>query len=107
MKIRYFCTVLLMLLSLLVAPVFALDLQQAKEQGLVGEMSSGYLGVVKGGADVNALVNDINAKRRQEYLAIAAKNGISLEAVEKIAAKKTLSKTPRGQYIHDGAWRKK
>ena len=107
MKTRFYFPVLLILLSMLVTPVFALDLQQAKEQGLVGEMSSGYLGVVKGGADVNALVGDINAKRRQEYQDIAAKNGITLEAVEKIAAKKTLSKTPRGQYIHDGSWRKK
>ena len=107
MKTRFFFPALLILLSLFIAPVLALDLHQAKAQGLVGEMSSGYLGVVKGGADVQALVDDINAKRRQEYQDIAAKNGITLAAVEKIAAKKTFAKTPRGQYIHDGAWRKK
>ena len=86
----------------------ALDLQSAKAGGLVGEMSTGYIGQVSGGSDVAALVADINQRRRQAYQAIAKKNNASLASVEQLAAKKTLAKTPPGQFINNGSgWRKK
>ena len=92
-------------------PVMALELQEAKEKGLVGEMANGYLGSPQSSpsAEVVALVEDINSKRKEKYREIAAAQGISLTAVEKLAGEKAFSKTESGHYINlpGGGWRKK
>ncbi|MEH6593058.1 MAG: YdbL family protein [Halioglobus sp.] len=93
---------------LLATPAFALDLGAAKSQGLVGETSTGYLAAVKPSGDINALVKDINNQRKAHYKKIAAKNNISLEAVEVRAGQKAIGKTPAGQYVNSGGgWKKK
>jgi uncharacterized protein len=79
---------LLLALSLFAMPASALDLGQAKSQGLVKETVSGYLTAVKPSAEVNALVKNINAGRKAEYQRIAKKRGTSLTAVEQLAGKK-------------------
>ena len=92
------------------ACVFAIDLQQAKSDGLIGEQLNGYLGVVSGDAssDVTALVRDINAKRKAKYESIAQQNSTSLETVELLAGKKAIEKTKAGNYIQTAAgWKKK
>ena len=88
---------------------YALDLDGAKAQGLVGEQRDGYLGVVSGGSEAQALANDINAKRRSEYSAIAARNSQALNVVEKLAAAKAFEMTKPGHYLQDagGSWVKK
>ena len=89
-------------------PALALDLGQAKAQGLVGETNNGYLGAVKPSSSVNALVADINAKRKARYQKIAKQNSISLQAVEARAGLKAVEKTPVGEYVNTGAgWQKK
>jgi len=90
-------------------PAAAISLDQAKSQGLVGEQANGYLGVVSGGADVQALVADINGKRKQEYEGIARRNNTTLEAVEALAGKKAIERTPAGQYVRppSGGWIRK
>ncbi len=93
---------------LMMAPAYALDLGQAKSQGLVGETTSGYLAAIKPSGDVNALVKDINNQRKAYYQKIADKNSISLQAVEARAGQKAISKTPAGQYVNTGGgWQKK
>ena len=93
---------------LLAQPAFALSLDQAKSQGLLGETPSGYLEAVKPEAAVVALLQDINAKRREEYESIAKKNGTALHTVEALAGKQALEKTAPGNYIKvDGKWLKK
>lgn len=88
--------------------VFALDLDEAKDKGLVGEKDNGYLGVVVPQQDAQDLVVDINAKRKAIYVELAAKNGITLEQVEKLAAKKAFDKTSSGHYLWvGGKWIKK
>ena len=88
--------------------VFALELQDAKSQGLVGETETGYLAAVAASSAVNALVADINGQRKAEYERIAKQNGIALTDVEKLAAKKAIDKTPAGQYVKvGGSWQKK
>lgn len=102
----FFCIVLL----IVSASVFALDLQGAKARGLVGEQLNGYLGVVSSSASggVNALVVEINKKRKQKYQSIAKKNGTSLDTVELLAGKKAIEKTSPGNYIQTATgWRKK
>jgi uncharacterized protein YdbL (DUF1318 family) len=86
---------------------FALTLDSAKQQGLVGEQPSGYLGVVgKSTPDVEALVLDINQKRRSAYEGIAKRNGTDISAVEQLAGKKAIEQTPTGQFIRlpSGDW---
>lgn len=98
-----------LLASLLITnTAFALSLGEAKQQGLVGEQLTGYLGTVSATDETTALVKDINAKRKQKYQEIAQRNGTSLESVEKLAGKRALQKTPAGQFINLGSgWQKK
>jgi len=105
-----FLLAVLMLAMTLPLSAFALDLQGAKSQLLVGESVTGYIGVVKDGAGVAALVSDINAKRKASYQKIAQRNGTSLSAIEQLAAKKAIDKTASGQMVQlspGGAWVRK
>lgn len=96
---------------LLTSTAFALDLDNAKANGQVGETPSGYLAAVSASAsqDVKNLVSDINKKRKKKYSEIAESNGTAIEAVEKLAGKKAISITPAGQYVQgtDGKWVRK
>jgi len=95
-------------LLLAAAQALALELHDAKSQGLVGETVNGYIGAVKSSPEVNALVQDINAKRKAEYERIAKQNGIAISDVEALAGKKAIDKTPPGQYVNvTGSWMKK
>jgi uncharacterized protein YdbL (DUF1318 family) len=90
-------------------PVLALDLQTAKDQGLVGETPSGYLAAVKSPSpEVTALIDSINSKRKQKYKDIAARNNTSLEAVELLAGKKAIEKSGPGSFVKIGdSWQQK
>jgi uncharacterized protein YdbL (DUF1318 family) len=85
---------------------FAIELSDAKEQGLIGEQSNGLLGVVESSKEVEALVVDINARRLAKYAQIAEKNAMTVEQVSLLAGEKTIKKTPAGQYIQNasGQW---
>ncbi len=86
------------------------DIRTSKAAGQIGEQPNGYLGVVSAApGDVQALVRDINQKRKAVYQNIASKNGTSLQAVEQMAGKKTINKTPSGQFVRSpsGAWQRK
>jgi uncharacterized protein len=90
-------------------PAFALELQDAKDQGLVGETPSGYLEAVKApDAEVTQLIESINAKRKEHYKAIAGNNNTTLAAVEKLAGEKAMEKSKSGHYIKPGGqWQQK
>lgn len=88
--------------------VWAISLDDAKSQGLVGENSSGYLGLVVPNSEVKAVVDEVNAKRKEQYIKLAKKNNLSLAQVEALAAAKTIEKTQSGHYIEvNGSWVKK
>jgi uncharacterized protein len=108
MKINI-CRTFLIVISLFFSSLtFALDLDDAKQQGLVGEKDNGYLGLVVPQIDAQQLVTEVNEKRREIYVGLAEKNNISLTQVEKLAAQKAYSKTLAGNYLWvDGAWQKK
>jgi len=90
------------------ATAFALSLDEAKAKGLVGEKPSGYLGAVTSSGEVQALVNEINGKRRQAYEEIAKRNGTALSAVEALAGQKATQNTKAGHFIEGpGGWTKK
>jgi uncharacterized protein len=91
------------------APAWGLSLEEAKGKGLVGERANGYLGVVNAAdRDAQALVQDINQKRRQAYEEIAKRNGTQLNAVETLAGEKAIHNTKPGHFVEGPAgWVKK
>ena len=101
---------LIVLLTISVAVAASL-LTQPKADGLIGEQSNGYLGLVVQNvpADIRKLVDETNSKRKAGYQKIAAKQGASLSDVEKVGGNTAIEKTLRGNYIRDanGTWRKK
>lgn len=112
MEIKLYMSRLLLMVFLLATTVcvYAVDLQNAKSSGLIGEQLNGYLGVVdaSAGSDVRALVKDVNAKRKAKYESIASQNSTSLETVELLAGKKAVEKTQPGNYIQTATgWKKK
>jgi len=94
-------------LLLLVAPVVASPLSNAKQAGQVGEQADGYLGLVD--ADSSAVVEEVNTKRRAKYEKIAANTGAPLAAVAERAGVMLLERTEAGHYIRSasGEWSKK
>ena len=89
----------------------AATLDSAKADGWIGEQPNGYLGLVRNDApaDVKALVNDVNAKRKARYQEIASQQGAPLAEVEKVGGQTAIEKTRSGHYVQDasGRWRKK
>jgi uncharacterized protein YdbL (DUF1318 family) len=69
-----------------------MDLQSARKSGAVVEQSTGYIKAAKPSAEVDALVADVNAKRKAEYERIAKEKGTSVDAVAAVAAQELLKK---------------
>lgn len=96
---------------LLAAQAFAANLGSLKDQGIVGELSNGYVGIVvanKATSDVKALVESVNDQRREIYAEQAKKNNKTLAEIEAIAARRNIDRTQAGHYIKvGGAWQKK
>jgi len=84
----YWIVSVFFMLTLVALPASALNLGQAKSQGLVKETASGYLVAAKPSGEVNALVSKINAGRKAEYQRIAKKRGVPLSAVEQQVGQK-------------------
>jgi len=90
----------------------AMELDEAKARGWVGERPDGFLGVVDAASApkaAQALVDDINRRRRERYDAIAKQEGTTLEIVAALAGKKLIDRTPSGQYVmnESGEWLRK
>lgn len=87
-------------------PAWALDLQEARTQGLVGETRAGYVARISGGSEVALLVDQVNVKRREEYERISGENGQPVDIVAKIAAEKIITGLPAGAKYKDakGKW---
>lgn len=88
---------------------FALTLEQAKQQGRVGETLSGYLAPVKKDPETLALVEQINIARAEKYQEVAQKNHISTEDVAKLAGQKLVNRAATGEYVRgiNGQWMKR
>lgn len=111
MKTAISKALLLACLALFIPMSFALTLQEAKSEGLVGELRNGYVGLVVESvpADVLTMVRDVNNQRRDLYQQISRQNSISIDQVAALAFTKAVEATPAGQYLQDtsGAWVKK
>ena len=96
------------LLCVLAAPTFALGLDEARDQGLLGERADGYVGIVVSPTpELEALASGVNAKRKAHYEEIAARNGTQVEAVAALAGKKLIEGAKSGWLVKtNGGWRK-
>ncbi|MGF1731535.1 hypothetical protein BIT28_03205 [Photobacterium proteolyticum] len=93
------------------ANAYALDLQQAKDQGLIGEANTGYVAVVTSTAsqEVRQLVSSVNNHRQARYKKIAVSHGLTSSEVGRLAYQKAIEKTKSGNYYQNasGRWVKK
>ena len=98
-------------LLLVVQSAWAIDIRDAKAQGLVGEANTGYLAAVTSpaSAEVRALIADVNEKRREQFEQTAEKTGATVEQVAYRFYELAVERTEAGNYYQDagGAWRKK
>jgi uncharacterized protein len=99
----------LLMASLLicVGGAWALELDDAKQQGLVGEEWNGFIGAVgEASPDVASLVRDVNARRLAEYERIAQQNNLSVREVGEVAGRRLIERTPPGGYVRlpDQGW---
>jgi uncharacterized protein YdbL (DUF1318 family) len=90
------------------APALAQDavLEQAKAAGQVGEMYTGYLGVVDGAAvsaDVKRRIDEVNAKRLSIYTDTSKKSGEPVATIAALTAEKQLGRARPGEAIKPGA----
>ena len=79
----------------------------AREAKQVGEQPDGYLGVVSGGASVQALVRDINIKRKAAYTASAQASGATVEQFAFTSGCNLVAKVGRGEMYRTpaGQWK--
>ena len=98
-------------LLLLLQNAWAIDLHSAKAQGLIGEANSGYLAAVKKPVsdEVKALIEDVNAKRKDKFQNTAKKTGTTAVQVSNRFYELAVQKTAAGHYYQDknGNWKKK
>jgi len=104
------------LLLLVPLAAVALTLDEARDKGLVGEDSTGYIGAVSPNPsrDVQTLVDEVNAKRRAAYEDVARKTStpsdpVTAEDVGRVGASKIIEKSGPGTYIRlpGQGWQKK
>lgn len=79
----------------------------AREAKQVGEQPDGYLGVVSGGASIQALVRDINIKRKAAYTQSAQANGSTVEQFAFTTGCNLVARVPVGEMYKtpSGQWK--
>jgi len=105
-----FALTALAMIALGPGPASAISLNAARASGLVGETRSGYLAPVQSPSrDVEALINKVNAKRRDHYRSIASRNGVGIDEVARLTAQKLINGLPSGAYYQapNGNWQRK
>jgi uncharacterized protein YdbL (DUF1318 family) len=98
-------------LLLLLQNAWAIDIRDAKAQGLVGEANTGYIAAVQtpASAEVRALIADVNGKRKAQFASTAQKTGTTVAQVANRFYELAVQKTAPGNYYQDssGRWQKK
>ena len=98
-------------LLLLLQNAWAIDIHDAKEQGLVGEANNGYIAAVQSpaSAEVRALIADVNGKRKAQFNQTAQKTGTTAAQVAYRFYELAVQRTAPEHYYQDanGQWKKK
>jgi len=86
-------------------------LDAPRSTGIVAERWDGYaiLRDNTAGADVRAVVETINRKRRDHYSEVARREGTTIESVGRIYAQQIFGQAPAGTWFlgEDGNWKRK
>lgn len=102
------CLLMAWSLALLPGPAAAQSLDALRAQGVVGERYDGFAALRNAGAPANvkAMVDGINAKRRAIYQERAKAQGVPSEQVGRVYAEQILQKAPAGTWFQspDGNW---
>lgn len=102
---------LALVLSFASPAAFALDIDEAKAQGLVGETMTGYIAAVKlpASADVLALIDDVNTKRKALFERTARRTNTTLIQVSHRFYELAVERTESGHFYQDanGNWVRK
>ncbi|MDF7651708.1 DUF1318 domain-containing protein [Pantoea sp. Acro-805] len=99
----------LILALLLVPSAWALTLDEARQQGRVGETLSGFIAARQQDDETLALVKRINDGRTQQYQRVAQQNNLTTSEVARIAGEKLVSRAGSGEYVRgiNGQWLRK
>jgi hypothetical protein len=108
-KIKSLLGGLLMALAMMfAAPAMADGLDDARAAGLIGERPDGLVAPVSPSAPANiqSLVQSVNAQRMEKYQQIANEKGVPVEQIGAITAEKIIGKLKPGWYYMDasGNW---
>ena len=99
------------LLVLAFQTAWAVDIHSAKDQGLIGEANTGYVAAVVDApsAEVEALISEVNQKRKAQFKGAAEKTGATLEQVRLRFYELAVERTEPGHYYQDeaGNWKQK
>lgn len=108
-KVKKSALLLLVSALLFSSTAFALTLEEAKQQGRVGETLSGYLAAVKQDAETLSLVKRINQGREDQYKQVAENNQVTTGDVAKLAGQKLVARAGSGEYVRgiNGQWLQK
>lgn len=94
-----------------ISSAYALSLQDAKSQGLIGERIDGYVGyvVTPPTNEVKSMVKIVNNQRRGIFQETAKNNNISIEQVGILFYQRAVEETKPDQYYQNanGTWTKK
>ncbi|MBJ3816536.1 YdbL family protein [Shimwellia pseudoproteus] len=93
-------------LLLLSTSALALTLDEARQQGRVGETLSGFLAPRASDAQTQALVKQINDQRARNYQQLGTSNNISADDVARLAGQKLVERAKSGEYVRgiNGMW---
>ena len=98
-------------LLLLMQSAWAIDIRDAKDQGLVGEANTGYIAAVQSpaSAEVRALIAEVNKIRKAKFADTAKKTGATVPQIANRFYELAVQKTLTGHYYQDsgGSWKKK
>jgi uncharacterized protein YdbL (DUF1318 family) len=98
-------------LLLLLQNAWAIDIRDAKSQGLIGEANSGYIAAVQSppSAEVRALISSVNSKRKSQFADTASKTSATVTQVAHRFYELAVERTAPGHFYQDssGRWLKK
>lgn len=91
------------------ALTLTLTLNEARQQGRVGETLNGYLEPLRQDKETLELVKQINAARSDSYQQLADDNNLPVDQVAKMAGQKLVARAQPGEYVKglNGKWLKK
>lgn len=95
---------------LLLSPAaMALTLDEARQQGRVGETLNGFIAPIQQDGETLELVRQVNAGRAEQYQLLAQQNNLSTREVANIAGQKLVERAKPGEYVRgiNGQWLKK